>query len=138
PPPTSSPLALSAAGNGDNGDSITVAVTPNDGTVDGSAFTSSTATVANSAPAVTGVSVTPASPTTDQTLTATPSSTDADGDTVTYRHQWTKNGSAISGATSATLDLSAAGNGDQNDAITVAVTPSDGAASGSAFTSSPV
>src|SRR5205823_10307165 len=59
-------------------------------------------------------------------LTATPSSSDADGDTVTYGYQWKKNGTAISGATSSTLDLSAAGHGDKGDAITVAVTPNDG------------
>lgn len=47
---TGSTLDLSVAGNGDKGDSITVQVTPNDGTTDGSAVTSSAVTVANTGP----------------------------------------------------------------------------------------
>jgi len=42
---------------------------------------------------------------------------DADGDALTYAYQWTKDGADIPGATSATLDLSVAGNGDRADAI---------------------
>jgi hypothetical protein len=131
---TGATLDLAQAGHGDKGDAISLTVTPNDGTVDGGASTSGAATVANSAPVVSSVSITPPSPTTDQTLTATPTGTDPDGDTVTYAYQWRRNGTAIAGATGSTLDLSQSGNGDRGDAITVDVTPSDGAATGSAFT----
>ena len=37
---------------------------------------------------------------------------DVDGDQLTYRYQWLRNGTPISGATNATLDLAQAGNGD--------------------------
>src|SRR5207249_3751089 len=102
---------LSVAGNGDRGDTILVEVTPNDGTVDGAAA-SAMVTVVNSVPSAGTVAITPPSPTTNQTLTATPSGfSDADGDTLTYHYQWSKNGTAIAGATGSTLDLSVAGNG---------------------------
>jgi len=38
-----------------------------------------------------------------------------DGDQLTYRYQWLRNGTPISGATNATLDLAQAGNGDNGD-----------------------
>jgi hypothetical protein len=122
---------LSVAGNGDRGDTVTVSVTPNDGTVDGTAAGAS-ATVADSAPSVGTVAISPASPTTTQTLTATPSAfSDADGDTLVFHYVW-KNGSTTVGSDSATLDLSQTGNGNKGDTITVSVTASDGTASSTA------
>ena len=59
-----------------------------------------TVTVANDAPVAGTVSITPASPTTNQTLTATPAGfTDADGDSLTYHYQWFNNGSPLAGET---------------------------------------
>ena len=80
---------------------------------------------------------------TNQTLTATPTATDADGDTVTFAYQWQKKVGAgsftnIPGATTASLDLSIAGNGDKTDELRVLVTPNDGTVNGSQFTSSAV
>ena len=65
------------------------------------------------------VTITPAVPVTDQTLTANVTSHDADGDPLTTSYQWTRNGTDIAGATSSTLDLATAGNGDQGDLIRV-------------------
>ena len=77
-------------------------------------------------------------PTTNQTLSVTVTSHDNDGDTVTYDYQWTKNGTDIAGATSATLNLGTAGNGDRGDLIRVRVTADDGNATSAPVTSSPV
>ncbi len=91
----------------------------------------------------TNVVISPSSPTTNQTITATPTTTDADADTVTFTYQWQKKvglGSFtnIPGATSASLDLSIAGNGDKTDQLLVLVTPNDGAVNGAQVTSSAV
>src|SRR5207237_690969 len=123
---------LSTAGHGDHGDAVSVTVTPNDGTANGAAATD-TATVANTAPAA---DVAPAAPRprTDDTLSATTTKTDADGDPVTLAYVWKLNGTVVAGATGATLDLSTAGHGDKGDAISATVTPNDGAAIGAAVT----
>ena len=72
------------------------------------------------------MAVKPASPATNDVVKAVPSGyADVDGDQLTYRYQWLRNGTAISGATTATLDLSQAGNGDLNDRIDVDVTAVD-------------
>ena len=81
----------------------------------------------DNAPAVGAVSLSPSAPKTTQTVTATPSGfTDADGDTLTYHYEWYRNGTQIPGATSNTLNLGAAGNGDRGDAIRAAVYVTDG------------
>jgi autotransporter-associated beta strand protein len=131
-------LNLSVPGNGDKGDQISVRVTPSDGTHSGIAVTSAEVTVQNSAPVIDTVSITPASPFSDNTLTANVTSHDDDGDTLTFTYQWFKNGAPITGATGATLDLSVAGNGDAGDQITVQVTPNDGTLSGNVVTSGAV
>ncbi len=128
---TGNTLDLSQAGNGNKGDVISVKVTVSDGTDSDTA--SDDVTVVNSAPVAGTVSISPASPTTNQTLTATPAGfTDADGDTLTYSYVWKKNGTVIAGETGNTLDLSQSGNGNKGDKITVSVTASDGTASSSA------
>ena len=63
---------------------------------------------------------------------------DADGQPLTTAYQWTRNGTDISGATSATLNLATAGNGDRGDLIRVRVTVNDGTATSAPLTSSPV
>ena len=130
---------LSIAGNGDKGDTITIEVTPNDGTANGNVATAS-ASVANSAPSA-GVTLNAVAPKTNDVLTATATKTDADGDQVTLTYVWKVNGSvkkttAASAGLTDTFDLSIAGNGDTGDLITVEVTPNDGTASGSVATAS--
>ncbi len=119
-----------------HGDVITVAVTPNDGTVNGTEATASV-TVANTAPVITSLSLTPSAPSAGQTVSAIVTSSDADGDTVTYTYQWFRNGQAIVGQYGSSLALTFCGirSGDQ---ITVQATPNDGTVSGAAVTSAPV
>jgi hypothetical protein len=79
------------------------------------------------APSAGTVTLAPASPRTNQTLTATIGGfSDADGDALTYHYDWFKNGTQIPGATGSTLNLAAAGNGDLGDRIRVEVYATDG------------
>ncbi len=92
----------------------------------------------NTPPVVDSVVVNPAAPTTDQTITATVTSHDPEGQAVTLSYQWLKNGSPIGGATGSTLDLGTVGNGDRGDQLSVRVTASDGVNSSTPVTSSNV
>jgi YVTN family beta-propeller protein len=83
------------------------------------------AVMAESAPVV-SVTVAPSAPTTNETLTASVTASDADLDPLTFAYQWTKNGSDLAGATALTLDLSVPGNGDHGDTIAFRVSVSDG------------
>ena len=112
-------LDLSVAGNGDAGDTVSVEVTPNDGTVNG-AVVSAQAIVAaagNQAPVVDSVVIDQASPNTGDTLSATVQANDPDGPAPGLEYQWLKNGLPISGANGATLNLATSGNGDEGDPI---------------------
>src|SRR4029079_1613658 len=88
----------------------------------------------NTAPVVDSVTISPASPTTTQTLTATVTSHDAEGNSLTTAYQWSKNGIDITGATGSTLTLATAGNGDRGDIIRVRATVNDGIVSSSPVT----
>src|SRR5207244_185700 len=128
---TDSSLDLSTEGNGDKNDVITVRVTVSDGTATDH-LTSAGLTVGNSAPSAGTVSISPSSPGTNATLTATPSGfSDADGDALTYHYTW-KNGTTVVGTDSSTLDLSVSGAGDKGETVHVSVTASDGTASSGA------
>src|SRR5205823_1082675 len=70
---------LSVAGNGDTSDVITVQVTPNDGTVDGTTVGDS-ATVGNTAPVVDTAVIDQATARTDDVLTSSFTAHDVDGD----------------------------------------------------------
>ncbi len=131
---TTDTLDLSVAGNGDKGQTVSVEVTPNDGTVDGTTSTTSV-TIGNAAPVVNTITLLPAQPGTDNTLTATVAATDPDGDAMTFTYVWKVDGNVVkttsaTSATSDTLDLSQAGNGDEGQVITVEVTPNDGTVDG--------
>jgi hypothetical protein len=127
---------LGLAGNGDRGDTITVTVTPRDGTANGTSAID-TAVVANTAPVIDSAVITPTAPLTTDVLSVTVTSHDVDGDSRTYSYQWTKNDSDLAGATSATLDLGtvSAAAGDQ---FAVRVTASDGSLSSGALTAANV
>jgi hypothetical protein len=73
------------------GDSIQVAVTPNDGTDSGNAVSASIE-VANTLPEPVTFTLTPDSPTTEQSVVASASWSDVDGDTVTTTYNWFVNG----------------------------------------------
>ncbi len=114
-------------------DQIVCQVTPNDGTVNGSAASSTTVTIGNTAPVMSSVSISPTTAYTTDTLTCSPSATDADGHSVTYGYEWIRSGIVI--GTAQTLAGSAFSRG---ETITCRVTPTDSINTGSSMTSSGV
>src|SRR5581483_4517732 len=127
PDVTGSTLDLSQPGHGDRGDQLAVVANPDDGTLDGPAFTSDAVTVADTAPVMDSTSI-------EQLpggiLQADTTSHDDDGDAVTYAYQWSHNGNAIQGATGKTLDLSTVQGRESGDSYSVFATPSDGTLTG--------
>lgn len=123
-------LDLSKAGNGDKGDQIAVTLTANDGYGDSTSVPSNTLTIANSAPVVSPVTLSPGAPQSNDTLSFSGGkASDDDQDPLTISYSWKKNGEIIPDATQATLDLStlaAAG-----DTFSVQVSVSDGTSSSS-------
>ena len=133
---------LGVAGNGDRGDTVTVEVSASDGTLQSFGVARASAAVVNSAPTV-GVDLGSTNPTTRDVVTATASGRDPDGDALAYTFTWTVNGAERRATTAASavdnFDLAVAGNGDRGDALSVAVTVSDGSLeSGSASASTTV
>ena len=117
------------AGNHFNkGQTVTVQVTPHDGTDAGSPVTSGTVTVANTPPALSNVSLSPSSIFGSTNITATPSASDADGDTITYAYAWysADEGSGSPTLLSATDATLSSDFFDRDDVIHVVVTASDG------------
>lgn len=112
---------------GDRGDTIAVRVTASDGELSTSATES--VVVANTAPTA-SVALDAPSPTTNQIVTATAMSSDADGDPLTYMFTWKVNSvvrSVASGPNaSSSFDLSIAGNGDRGQTVSVEVGAFDG------------
>ena len=92
----------------------------------------------NTPPVINTVTISPAVPTTSQTVTAVVTSTDPDPDIITTTYQWARNGVDIAGATGSTLNLATAGNGNRGDQITVRATVNDGTVSSAPMTSAPV
>ena len=125
---TTDTFDLSTSNQGNRGEQVTVTVTANDGSLTSTPTGSSTAsaTVANTPPVVDSVTIDQGSPGSNDVLSATIASSDADGDSRTYSYQWLKNGNPISGETNATLDLSVAGNGSSGDQLSLRVGASDG------------
>ncbi len=124
---TSATLNLATAGAAIN-DTLSVEVRANDGDAEsGSAQADRTVTAANRPPVAGSASLSPAAPRTDQTLTATRSGfTDPDGDPLTYRYTWKRDGTILTDETSPTLDLSKPGNGDKGQQLTVEIRADDG------------
>ena len=120
---TSSSVDLWPPGAGDRGDAFTgrVIVTDPEGLT---ASASASVVIANSVPLAT-VSLNNPSPDADDVLTASVLASDADGDQVTLAYAWLRNGGAIAGETTSSLDLAA--HSDLPGAtVTVRVTASDG------------
>ncbi len=114
------------------GDTITCTVTPFDGTDTGTALSDSV-TITNTAPAVDSLTLDPTDPDTDDTLTATVTTSDAEGDSVSVTYAWFVDG-VETGHTGATLDGPSWFDKDQE--ITVEVTPDDGQDAGSTASTS--
>ena len=133
PGATTSTLDLSGPGNGDRGDAVRAEVYATDGRGAASDEVAQTVTVANSTPTAGTAAVQPATPATNDVVRAVPSGyADADAGELTYRYQWLKNGTAISGATAATLNLAQPGNGDVGDRVDVDVRAVDSSGATSA------
>lgn len=123
------------------GDTVTVEVTPNDGTRNGTRV-SATRTIAasNSAPTAT-VSLSPNSPTVNSVLTATATVADVNGQPVNLTYVW-KVGTTVVKATPATnslsdtLDMSTISEDISGAVVTVEVTPNDGLISGTLVSAS--
>jgi len=118
---TTSTLDLSVVGNGNRGDTITVAVTATD-PQGASTSENGTFVIANAAPLV-AAHLNTTSPRTNDTLTLSSNVSDADGDPLTIRYEWLRNGSVVPGATSNTFDLTVLG--DHGDTITARVIAAD-------------
>ena len=124
-------------------DTISVRVTPSDTLLIGTRVTSPTVsvavisptTLAIGPPVVSAATIAANSPATS--LTVTPTANDPQGLTINFAYQWLQNGTAIGGATSATLDLTSLTVA-KNDTFSVQITPSDSAFTGAQFTSSTV
>ncbi len=106
------------------GDTVTCTVTPYDGKSTGSSLSDSLV-IDNTAPTIDSVTISPASPTTGETLSCSHSGySDVDGDADQSTYAWTINGSSAS--TGSTLSGDFVG----GDTIICTVTPDDGAAQG--------
>jgi hypothetical protein len=121
-------------------DSIDWRFLPEDGKTftDSGSIATRTTQPANSTPVMQSVSIAPSAPRTVEVVTASATASDADGDTLTFAYQWTRNGADIAGATSRTLDLAGSGAGDRGDSVGVRVSASDGRATSTPLAASPV
>jgi peptidyl-prolyl cis-trans isomerase A (cyclophilin A) len=131
---TTNSFALDQPGHGDKGQTVTVRVTPNDGTVDGTPASAS-ATIVNSPPVITSLTLSPALPDGTQPLTATVVASDPDGDPFTLTYNWSVHGTVVQTTPNTTnlndtFDLTVPGHGTAGDVINVSVTPSDAFSSG--------
>ncbi len=115
----------------DRGDEVVCTVTPTDGADAGAAVESNAVTIQNTPPSIASVSLSTSTPRVGTTLSANVSASDADGDAITYRYAWFVNGSQV--ATTSTLAVGS--HAARGDTVSVAVTPSDDADSGSTVTS---
>ena len=96
---------------------------------------------ANTPPVIDSVVISPAAPRTNDVLSASVTSHDAENNAVSYGYQWVKNGVDIPGATGQNLDLSVAGQGDKGDVIRVQVIATETGTNGASsipFTSTSV
>jgi hypothetical protein len=115
------------------GQTVYVVVTPSDDAISGSSVTSAVATVVNTIPEIRSVSLSPSDVFTGDTITATVTTFDEDGDSVDVDYLWTVDGGALS-ETSSTL--SGVDWFSKHERIQVTVTPHDGAEDGHAVASS--
>jgi hypothetical protein len=130
---TSAGTSSTLSGPFSGGDVVTCTVTPSDGSDSGLALSDSVV-IGNTAPEVTAVTISPASPVTDDVLTASASTTDDDGDTVTVTYDWNVDGSYV--YTGATLD--GATFFDRDQTVGVTATPHDGTEFGTSMDASTV
>ncbi len=117
------------------GDRIGLTVTPKDAQGEGKPFTIPEVSLGNCLPRVLQVTMNPTPPMGGGNLTVVAQGEDLDGDAVSFRYQWLRNGQPIPEAKGATL----AGNLlKRGDAIEAKIIPWDGSEAGSERTLGPV
>ncbi len=105
------------------GDALTCTVTADD--ADGGIDTASVSTtIGNAAPTITALALAPLTAYTDDTLTATALTSDADGDILTLIWEWSVNGVVVQSGPDNTLDGTLYF--EKNDSVTVFLTADDG------------
>ncbi len=107
------------------GDEIAVRVAPGGG---GRAVESASVRIKNSLPRIASAVIVPETATREKEIEARAQAMDADGDAVSFRFQWMRNGVDLPGATNERLSLAEMAKGDK---IGVRVTPHDGEEEGS-------
>ncbi len=117
------------------GQRIQARVSPTDGSLTGTAVLSNELIVANTAPTITSFTVSPSTPSTQDTLVTSLVAVDTDGDTLTPSYTWTVNGAAVPGVTTATFPASGLA---RADVISVDVSVSDGHGGTATATAGPV
>lgn len=122
--PVAGATSASLAGAFAKGEAVTVEAWPWDGTDAGTSVTSSAITIGNTKPTDPSVAISPSSPQPEDDLscTLTTSSTDADGDTISYTYSWQKGGVG----TSHTTSLVAASDTQDGETWTCCVYANDG------------
>jgi len=103
------------------GQSVTLTVTPNDGTDDGSSFTSVATTILNSLPRVDSLVLHNDSPAVNDTISTTETTSDDDGDDVSVTWSWAVNGATLPGETA--NELIGSGQYQKGDVITATASP---------------
>lgn len=121
------------------GDTLACAARPTDGTTESAAVVygvekvSTAVPIADAAPTVSSVSVTPASPGVGVVVTCAPTGfADDCATTAAYTYQWYLNGTLVTGQAGATYDTAALNQGDQ---VRCSATPTDGKQNGTAVSS---
>ena len=110
----------------DKGEAVVCTATPDDGTDTGSAVSSNTVTIANTAPALVAATISPSSPRASDTLSCAGSGfSDADGDADQSTIAWSIAGTPV--GTGATLAAAATSPG---DTVVCTITPDDGSDTG--------
>ncbi len=103
------------------GQSVTVTVTPNDGTDNGSSFTSVATTILNSLPRVDSLILHNDSPAVNDSIGTSETTSDDDGDDVSVTWSWAVNGTTLPGETDP--GLIGSGQFQKGDVITCTATP---------------
>jgi hypothetical protein len=116
-------------------DQVQCFIIPNDGIDDGPTVNSNVVTISNTVPEVTSITITPASPTTNDILLATVTTADVDGDNVSVSYEWFVDGSSV---TSFNDMLDGSSFFSKGEEVTVEVTPADQEDSGTGSLSSGV